>query len=139
MTGLAVQQEIVKFRPFRVVSGRVIVSAYSTWHKMLCDVKYRKAKVELIADLSIVLPMHVCNHNSELLYWDNDAVFINWWERDCKCYDVNGIPAFAHITEKSLRDCPNKEKYIPLTTNIVVREFHLLCERLNMPFVKLLN
>ena len=136
---------ISRFRPFRIVRNKVVVTSCMCWHKLVCDIKYRNAQVELFVGLDVVLQMEVTNHEGEKLYWPLESAFEEHPILRQNCYDVQGTPVFSHLTKKRTmfsdyyyEGC-GPHCYEPLTTNIIVREFYKLAEIHKMRFAKLLT
>ena len=135
---------VLKFRQFRLVGDAVIVTGYTGWRKVVTHTN-NGGKVALFSDLSIVKNCHVVNHKGEKLYWFTEQGFIeqpvvNYFTMVMhRLYDVDGVPTFSHLTEKSIAKSEYKHLYEPLYTNVVVQEFHKLVERIKVKQVKLLT
>ena len=134
--------EIINFRPYRLIKGKVIVTSYMGWRKPAIQAK-KGGTVHLMNEVGIVLQDKVYNHKGEQLYWFTDAAFLEIPIVDYgtminhRLYDVEGVPIFSHVDEKWISKEPHL--YEPLMTNVVIREFHAMNERLKVKYLKLIQ
>ena len=135
---------MLNFRPFRIVNKRVIVTSYMGWRKVAIETK-KGERVHLMEDVSMVLQDNVYNHKGELLYWFKDESFKevpvitypNIFMVNHILFDVEGVPVFSHINQDFIKYAPHL--YEPLKTNVLIRQFHAMNERLKVNFQKLLQ
>lgn len=126
---------VLKFRPFRIINGQIIVTDYLGWRKLVTN-NNNGNTAELSANLNIVLNQHVVNHKGEKLYFPSEKAFDEYPIIKHRCYDCEGVPTFSHITKKSLNKSDYRMCFEPLYTNIIVREFHAMNERMRIRWVK---
>jgi len=113
-------ESILRFRPFRIVKGQVIVTSYLGWRKLVTN-SNRGNKAELFADLDMVLYQHVVNHKGEKLYWFSEQGFIEHpvinygFMISHRLYDVDGVPTFSYITEKDVKKSSYPHLFEPLS------------------------
>lgn len=132
------ENEILRFRPFRTYNGKVTVTSYLGWRKLVTHT-INGGSVELFANLDIVPYAHMVNHKGEHLYFPTDAAFNEYPIIKHRCYDCDGVPTFSHITEKRLRTSDYRSCFEPLYTNTVVSEFHKMNEWAKVNWVKLIS
>ena len=135
---------VLKFRPFRIVNGEVIVTDYLAWNKVRTHTR-KGGEVALFSPLDIVLNMQCKNHKGDNLWWFKENSFIEkpiikysptWFNHPL--YDCNGTPAFSHITTERIAG-KESHLYEPLMTATVVFEFNKMVALAKTKFVKLIN
>jgi len=130
------------FKPFRLFKGKVIVMSYMAWRKVAIETK-KGTILQLDANLHIVPQMPVVDYKCEQLFWFTDEAFNEFpiveypYSVSHRLYDCEGVPVFSHIDKKRIANEPYL--YRPLMTNDVVREFHIMAEKLHVRYTRSLD